>query len=568
MHLTTFLLVAALLPASSASTRDLQTSAGATLALSAVQRGPVARVVAHAGLQPVALPDPLGDPSEDAAMDSNGPPSFWSLLSPLLATLALVAAPLLAYFGLRELVVRTMVFFMMRKASTSGPPDVAPAPAAVAPRSAVELLEMSTLNGILLNGRAQDRLDKAELTAWSKVKTLWYSLLAQALGVAVAAAVVVWRLPDLPIAVLPAVGVLFLLDLLAAFYALTTHLQGLRVVEFLAALVTALTMAAAVGATMSGVPLYLALVPVLAQVTVLTIGWRRIRRNVGDGGNRKVAILRVFGSDRNAAFTFGRLMSQWRFVGSYLTVADPAYLRHHFSIFSRGNASRSLGTTLTLGAAVLIIDSGSSLLPFVAPGILPESWAALSYDDQRLRIKVAAIVVFAVLAVVPSMVYISRRFLRESGQAVARVERVERARLSVESDYPGAALFCFDDVWKPAVHRMLQIADVVLMDLRGFSAERQGCAYEIRALIDEYSVDRVLFLVDEKTPREPLRRLIQEAWATMRPESPNHALRSPVLKMYATSDRERRDIPRIAALLSASLEGRLQVSPQGLALWA
>ena len=115
---------------------------------------------------------------------------------------------------------------------------------------------------------------------------------------------------------------------------------------------------------------------------------------------------------------------------------------------------------------------------------------------------------------------------------------------------------------------MLQIADVVLMDLRGFSAERQGCAYEIRALIDEYSVDRVLFLVDEKTPREPLRRLIEEAWSTMRPESPNHALRSPVLKMYATSDRERRDIPRIAALLSASLEGRLQVSPQGLALWA
>ena len=572
----TFLLVAALFPASSVLATNLQIPAASTNGhtvsrpemASATARF-AATPAAQAGLQPVAPPDPLGDPSTDAALlDSDGASPFWTVLSPILTALALMATPLLAYFGLREIVVRTMVFFMMRRGSTSGPPEATPAPAAVAPRSPLELLEMSTLNGILLNGRAQDRLDKAEFTAWSKVKTLWWSLLAHALGVAVTASVVAWRLPDVGTTALPALGILFFLDLLAAFYALTTHLQGLRVIEFMAVLVTALSTAAAVVTTISGVPVYLALVPVLAQVTVLTIGWRRIRRDVGSGGNRKIAILRVFGSDRNAAFTFGRLMSQWRFVGSYLTVADPAYLRHHFSIFSRGNASRSLGTSLTLGAAVLVINGASTLLPNVAPGIIPESWAALDYDDQRLRIRAVAIVAVAVLAVVPSMLYVSRRFLRESGQAVARVERIERARLSVESDYPGAALFCFDDVWKPAVHRMLEIADVVLMDLRGFSAERQGCAYEIRALIDWYSVDRVLFLVDEKTPREPLRRLVLEAWAAMRPESPNHDLRSPVLKIYATGDRERRDIPRIAALLSASLEGRLQVSAQGLALWA
>jgi hypothetical protein len=145
------------------------------------------------------------------------------------------------------------------------------------------------------------------------------------------------------------------------------------------------------------------------------------------------------------------------------------------------------------------------------------------------------------------------------------MERVRRAKLGIESDYHGSPLFCYDDVWKPAVRRMLEIADVVLMDLRGFSAERRGCAYEIGELIDWYPVDRLLFLVDEKTPAGLLYELIQQRWSTMRPESPNRQLAQNVMKIYKTSGRDRGDIQRIAALLSASVEGHVEVGQNQLA---
>jgi hypothetical protein len=51
----------------------------------------------------------------------------------------------------------------------------------------------------------------------------------------------------------------------------------------------------------------------------------------------------------------------------------------------------------------------------------------------------------------------------------------------------------------------------------------------------------------------------------MRPESPNRQLAQNVMKIYKTSGRDRGDIQRIVALLSASLEGHVEVGQNQLA---
>ena len=218
--------------------------------------------------------------------------------------------------------------------------------------------------------------------------------------------------------------------------------------------------------------------------------------------------------------------------------------------------------TLTVGTLAALLDQGARYAPMMFPQVIPAAWASLPPDQLLIRVRSVLYVILSVIALVPMLVYIWRHFLKSPAQAVAGVERVAGATLSIETDYHGAPFFCFDDVWQPAVRKMLSVADVVLMDLRGFSAARQGCAYELGERVDYYPVDRLLLLVDASTPRDLLQKLILERWVKMRADSPNRAIAEPIIQLYETADRSASDIQHIASLLSASLEGRVQTQAQ------
>jgi hypothetical protein len=59
------------------------------------------------------------------------------------------------------------------------------------------------------------------------------------------------------------------------------------------------------------------------------------------------------------------------------------------------------------------------------------------------------------------------------------------------------------------------------MDLRGFTAERTGCIFELGTLIDEVPLSRVVLLIDGTTDGPLLRRTLADLWPGMRPQSPN-----------------------------------------------
>jgi hypothetical protein len=85
--------------------------------------------------------------------------------------------------------------------------------------------------------------------------------------------------------------------------------------------------------------------------------------------------------------------------------------------------------------------------------------------------------------------------------------------------------FCHDDTWKMTLSRLAAFNDAVLMDLRGFSPANQGCTFELQQLVNLVPLNKVVLVVDRTTDVQFLQAVLDGAWATMPPASPNRHLR-------------------------------------------
>lgn len=71
--------------------------------------------------------------------------------------------------------------------------------------------------------------------------------------------------------------------------------------------------------------------------------------------------------------------------------------------------------------------------------------------------------------------------------------------------------FCFDDLWRDAVHRLLDSSDAVVLDLSEFSAERLGTTYELQLLREHGALARTVFLFSQQTDRVAVRAALDLA---------------------------------------------------------
>ncbi len=93
--------------------------------------------------------------------------------------------------------------------------------------------------------------------------------------------------------------------------------------------------------------------------------------------------------------------------------------------------------------------------------------------------------------------------------------RVETLRVRPDPDarHRVDELFCFDDTWRITVVALLERSDAVLMDLRGFGPDNQGCIDEIEMLGEERALTRTVILVDDTTDRRLLEEVLRAAEA-------------------------------------------------------
>jgi hypothetical protein len=98
-----------------------------------------------------------------------------------------------------------------------------------------------------------------------------------------------------------------------------------------------------------------------------------------------------------------------------------------------------------------------------------------------------------------------------------------RSSLDSQLRYPLNSMQCTDATWKEALHSLLHRADIVVMDLSGFSETNQGCVFEIGALADHVPMDRVVFLVNDSTNVSLVHRVLRQVWRRLAASSPNRS---------------------------------------------
>jgi hypothetical protein len=99
--------------------------------------------------------------------------------------------------------------------------------------------------------------------------------------------------------------------------------------------------------------------------------------------------------------------------------------------------------------------------------------------------------------------------------------------------------FCHLDTWQMTVAYLASQADVVLMDLRGFSSASQGCTYEIGMLLNSVSVHHVVLMVDSSTDQVHLEETLRSAWSRLPKSSPNAGAGRHELYLVAVSGQQR-----------------------------
>ncbi len=115
------------------------------------------------------------------------------------------------------------------------------------------------------------------------------------------------------------------------------------------------------------------------------------------------------------------------------------------------------------------------------------------------------------------------------------------------------SMLCTDGVWKFALDRLIERNEVFVMDLTDFSAEHDGCEYEIGVLLDRVPVRRCLFVIGLATDQGRVIDELRSAWETMAATSPNRDPASGparlVLGAHLRDERRRgqRNVPGIAA---------------------
>ncbi|MEQ9399444.1 MAG: hypothetical protein RJQ04_09740 [Longimicrobiales bacterium] len=288
---------------------------------------------------------------------------------------------------------------------------------------------------------------------------------------------------------------------------------------------------------LTGTPAGLGLVAFAAlHAGVLWLLRSRADRHPGVG----VLVLRVFDVDANARFTFGGLLAFWHHLGPFFTVVDSSFWKH-------GNRADSWGQALALvglaawGLTVSILSSEFGAVPEdVAP------WVGIP----------------AVLAAVAVWVWTARRlmgrqFIGSADQLARRLRRLDRHPFSLALTYRALPTMCRDDTWRSTVRTLTTRADVVLMDLRGFSDARKGCAWEVEYLLDVKPLDRILFLVDRDTDPGPVHRLLEASWQRLDGASPNLAQAAPEARLYHAGVQDDADVQGILdALVGAAAAGQ------------
>jgi hypothetical protein len=123
-------------------------------------------------------------------------------------------------------------------------------------------------------------------------------------------------------------------------------------------------------------------------------------------------------------------------------------------------------------------------------------------------------------------------FIRDRAGLERRVTALDGAR-DPDARFRIEDVFCAGEAWREAVRRLMPDACAVAMDLRSFSRENEGCAFELQALLDTVPLKRIFLFVDETTDLDFLRETLVRGWRQLDTASPNQHAPEPALRLLS-----------------------------------
>lgn len=259
--------------------------------------------------------------------------------------------------------------------------------------------------------------------------------------------------------------------------------------------------------------------------------WYRIKRSGRKRINVKLLILRVFFIKKTSVFTFSRLVKSWRHLGTYFTVADPSFYKltwkQRFNYF----------------------------FPFYIIGTFL-IYTALTDDNKAIELQIFGsfmflLVIGNIISVIKGGIKIKQNFMVGQTDLDKRLKKLERSPTDSGGVFKESPVMCYENNWKIAVDGLINSADVILMDLRGFSETNKGCAYEVNVLFDSVPANRIVF-VGYADATDLIRTVIREQWAELSETSPNLNIKDPYTTLYTVSSEDAKDLQRVLTLLLES----------------
>ncbi len=150
---------------------------------------------------------------------------------------------------------------------------------------------------------------------------------------------------------------------------------------------------------------------------------------------------------------------------------------------------------------------------------------------------------------------LDRRFISGSETLARRLTETEQRR-DFDGRYRVDDFFCHDDAWQMVLKRLARDSDAVLMDLRGFLPDNQGCVFEINELLNVVPLGRVVFVVDATTDLAFLRATFAAGWEALAVDSPNRELVDPGVLLFEFTGE--RSVPELMRVVTQAAEGNAE----------
>ncbi len=114
--------------------------------------------------------------------------------------------------------------------------------------------------------------------------------------------------------------------------------------------------------------------------------------------------------------------------------------------------------------------------------------------------------------------------------------------------------FCHDDTWRTTMQKLAIKSDAILMDLRSFSSSNQGCLFELKVLLDNVDMRRVVFVIDKSTDRAFLETSYRDLWSAVDSYSPNRDQSVVTISLFPAEAFDRKTVRVLTRHLLGHLE--------------